>query len=396
MEVKLSRPLAVMVFDTMMQISRPQKRPDLMAILYRARENGKGTNAIDMCKYLLNGRPDRVGQTLLKRCEELGLLQRVDEEDEEQVYGELPSPEAFFVPTPEGEEAIRQQEVFMPEAGRFRVWITDDPLLAANRLISINPVSEENPARKGTDKETNPLKDLPALITDLHGQIVVVPGNNHVRQRVRIDEISRQGISVDSKVSVMADWIVSDTAVSALSVRGNLGVFELNVRLPPPHYPWEEVWNQLLGKSIHEWVKESRGNVLLTDFANSSLNDKEKRTMKCTLQFQKPSFHGLGSFNDTHVSGIPLAPRTDKDARDWAEWMLEQMVVHHIQGEEYQELIREVQELFPDHKLILPDQPTLARRIAERERRLNKESGLPKLPSVYWFLQASIDLTEEM
>lgn len=396
MEVKLSRPLTVMVFDAKMQISRPQKRPDLMAILYRARENRKGTNAVDLCKHLLNGRPDRVGQTLLKRCEELGLLQRADEGDGEKAYDELPSPESFFVPTPEGEEAMRQHEVFMPEAGRFRIWVTDDPLLAANRLISINPVSEESPARKGTDIEAPPLEDLPPLITNLQGQIVVVPGNNHVQQRVRIDEISRQGIKVDSKVSVMADWIVSDTAVPTLAVRGNLGMFELSTRLPPPNYPWERVWNQLLGKSNHEWVKGSRGNVLLTDFADSSLSDKEKLTMKRMLKFRKPSFHELGSFDDTQVDGIPLAPRTDKDAQEWGEWMLEQMVVHHIQGEDYQELVREVQELFPDNKLILPDQPTLARRIAERERILNKESGTPKLPSVYWFLQASIDLTEEM
>ena len=118
--------------------------------------------------------------------------------------------------------------------------------------------------------------------------------------------------------------------------------------------------------------------------------------MKRMLKFRKPSFHELGSFDDTQVDGIPLAPRTDKDAQEWGEWMLEQMVVHHIQGEDYRELVREVRDLFPDNKLILPDQPTLARRIAERERILNKESGTPKLPSVYWFLQASIDLTEEM
>ena len=408
MEVKLSRSLSVMVFDAKMQISRPQKRPDLMAILYRAQENRKGTNAVDLRKHLLNGRPDRVGQTLLKRCEDLGLLQRCDEEDGEKAYNELPSPKALFVLTPEGEETIREQEVFMPEAGRFRVWVTDDPLLEANRLIYINPVREENPAWKGSDKEKDTLTDLPPLITDLQGNVVVVLGYDHVQQRVRIDEISRQGIKVDSKVSVMADWIVSDTAVPSLSVRGKpelfsaqsakreLEMFELNIRLPPPQYPWETVWNQLLGKSIHEWVKGSRGNVLLTDFADSSLSDKEKLTMKRTLKFRKPSFHELGSFDDTQVDGIPLAPRTDKDAREWAEWMLEQMVVHHIQGEEFQELVREVQELFPDNKLILPDQPTLARRIAERERILNKESGTPKLPSVYWFLQASIDLTEEM
>ncbi len=394
MEVKLSRHLTVMVFDAKMQISRPQKRPDLTAILYRARENGKGTNAIDLCKHLLNGRPDRVGQTLLKRCEELGLLQRADDE---RAYDELPSPETYFVPTPEGEEAIRQHEVFMPEAGRFRIWVTNDPLLAANRLISINPVSEENPARKGTDTETTLPEDLPPLITSLQGQIVVVPGNNHAQQRVRIDEISEQGIKVDSKVSVMADWIVSDTAIATLSVSGNLGVFKLNNhQLPPPPYPWEKVWNQLLGKSIHEWVKGSRGNVLLTDFADSSLSDKEKLTIKRTLKFRKPSFHELGSFDDTQVDGIPLAPRTDKDAWEWAEWMLEQMVVHHIQGKEYQELVREVQDLFPDNKLILPDQPTLARRIAERERRLNKELGPSRLPSAYWFLQAPIDLTEDL
>lgn len=408
MEVKLSRSLSVMVFDAKMQISRPQKRPDLMAILYRAQENRKGTNAVDLRKHLLNGRPDRVGQTLLKRCEDLGLLQRCDEEDGEKAYNELPSPKALFVLTPEGEETIREQEVFMPEAGRFRVWVTDDPLLEANRLIYINPVREENPAWKGSDKEKDTLTDLPPLITDLQGNVVVVLGYDHVQQRVRIDEISRQGIKVDSKVSVMADWIVSDTAVPSLSVRGKpelfsaqsakreLEMFELNIRLPPPQYPWETVWNQLLGKSIHEWVKGSRGNVLLTDFADSSLSDKEKLTMKRTLKFRKPSFHELGSFDDTQVDGIPLSPRTDKDAREWAEWMLEQMVVHHIQGEEFQELVREVQELFPDNKLILPDQPTLARRIAERERILNKESGTPKLPSVYWFLQASIDLTEEM
>ena len=408
MEVKLSRSLSVMVFDAKMQISRPQKRPDLMAILYRAQENRKGTNAVDLRKHLLNGRPDRVGQTLLKRCEDLGLLQRCDEEDGEKAYNELPSPKALFVLTPEGEETIREQEVFMPEAGRFRVWVTDDPLLEANRLIYINPVREENPAWKGSDKEKDTLTDLPPLITDLQGNVVVVLGYDHVQQRVRIDEISRQGIKVDSKVSVMADWIVSDTAVPSLSVRGKpelfsaqsakreLEMFELNIRLPPPQYPWETVWNQLLGKSIHEWVKGSRGNVLLTDFADSSLSDKEKLTMKRTLKFRKPSFHELGSFDDTQVDGIPLAPRTDKDAQEWGEWMLEQMVVHHIQGEDYRELVREVRDLFPDNKLILPDQPTLARRIAERERILNKESGTPKLPSVYWFLQASIDLTEEM
>jgi hypothetical protein len=399
MDLRLSRYVEVATFDVRMEISRPQKRPDLIALLFRAREAQDGTNARDVCQHLLNGRPERVGQLLLKRCEELGLLQRQanpEEEPKEEWPGStrLPSPETMFVPTREGEIAMAQREVFMPEAGRFRVWATDDPLLPAP-LLSLQPRSEENPPRQGSEEQESRLEDLPDFVTCLQGQIVTLPGRDS-QHRVRVDMVPRQGSRVAERARVTAEWCISDNGSSSLIVEGLLGNYSFNTKLPAPRLPWDEVWNELLGDSSVDWVPRTQGDALLSSFTDPELGDAEKRTMMRTLHFQRPELEELGAFRDTKVVRVPIAPRTKMDAQEWSEWMLEQEIARHTWPADYAKIRGDVLERFPGYGVSLPDQASLASRIEERERRNVKTGASKGLPPAYWFLRAPLDLAEDI
>jgi hypothetical protein len=399
MEISLSRQLPIEVFEIPLEIARPQRRPDLHAILLRVKEKREGTTARDICDHLLKGRPDSVGATILRRCEDLGLLQVVDvsPSPDERWNGEgyetarpddrSPSPTTHYALTPAGEMAIEQEEVFISEVGRFRLWVSSDPLLSSP-LLDLQP-RDEDEARFQNHEVESDQSALPELVRGLERQTLTLPGLH--ANRVRVGDVPRMGhrVAIHERATVI--WSISNQGPSEVRLDGRF-----QGTLPAPRLRWEKIWEDILGPRSSDWVTGHTGHVLLTKFKDPELQPSELRTLRRTLRLHKPHVDGYGPFDPTEARDVPIAPATDDDALEWSEWLLEQMADQHIFAKDYEHLLGEVRDMFPGYKLRLPSQQALAEHIAERVQHSSEEESPPRYPPAFWRLRAPLDLMEKV
>ena len=110
MNLELKRKLKLESYDVIMDIGRNTKRPDLIAVLKLADEMGYVTSNEIITRLLGDNYPKSVGERIITRCKELGLL----------------DPENNLTET--AREAIEGDVIFLPERGTYRIWFTRDPL----------------------------------------------------------------------------------------------------------------------------------------------------------------------------------------------------------------------------------------------------------------------------
>lgn len=399
MELNLSRKLPVRVYEGWLVIARPHKRPDLHAVLLRAQERRGGTTAEDVATHLLKGRPSAVGLRLLVRCARLGLLTReqdrnVDEEVNPFAWGRIdhPAPATTqsaptvsdkFRLTDTGRSALNEKEVFEQEEGRFRLWLTGDALVPLS-LLDIQPVPEPE-LRRGQNGQDVGKLETPPLVRTLLGNVIELPGQKSLR--VRIDRTPESVVSVSLDEDTRLTWRVPESGRSRLNLSGRF-----HAEFPGPSVQFQRLWQELLGPRKRDWESSVQGGRLLVVFGEA--NEEGRKTFRMTWRLDVPQTGEFGDFEPSEVAGVPIGPRSDRDAQNWAEWLLEESIETHLGSAEYDPLRERIRGRFPGSSVRLPTREELAAKLRSRAQKGEGKDEAPRLEPAYWYLRATIDVPE--
>ena len=296
-------------------------RPDIVSVTKRASELGGSITSKAICRDLIN-RPDALsaGENILRRCQDLYLL------DE---HGSL---------TDEGHRTAEEETVFIPERGTYRAWFTTDPLLPQT-LVSIQPWND-GPLRgdvysNGNNKDKSNDPDfLPEWVTDIKGREIRMLGDSTLRKIYSMEDIGRR--INDHPLSIELTLSVSQFGPPSLVAKSSKWEEELMVSDLPFPIQFDEIWSSLLEERHKDW----NGAHLQSSY--DGLSDPERLRFRTDISCKKPSFENLGSFSDTTVREVSIAPRSLHDAEQWSQYLLSRRIDTYLNPDEYARVTEEI------------------------------------------------------
>ena len=371
MKIALERNVEIVCLDVLMDMSKKSnKRADLVAVAKRAKElRGKITPKA-VCTDLIN-RPDALaaGERILIRCQDIGIL------------------DGKYRLTEDGIRAAKEESVFLPERGVYRIWCTRDSLVSQKFLryeekndgwLAQDIFSTSPKKTKGGPKKKGKIDKTPKWVQDLSGKELQVYGTDEV---VRIENVEDKCRTVtSSSPSLAVKLAVEQFKLPQVNLSSEK--WKVDSIIDAPKLSFDDIWNNLLGKKmVRYWVS----NFLELNY--DDLSNPEKRSFFRDIVINKPKIEKYGTFKKTRLERIPISPRTKKDADKWAGFLFENSLNEYLSRDGYQSKFDEVKQnpafyRFSD-RLILPKQQALAEKV-------RKENEL--LPREFWYLQAPLDL----
>ena len=386
MELILSRRLEIHCFEVFAEVAKAERRQEIQSILLLAQENGGRLTPELVCRDLLGGRPTVVGRTIIQRCRGYHLLEGNDDE-------------SYL--TEEGHKSASRGVVFIPEKGKYRIWVTDDPLFT-DAALDIEPVkeaalsvddvhaSQHAPGRRG-DNTRRGTRGVPE---DMNGQSDALRGRVFTplkpgSQQYQINFVAPEWVRVEDAEAHPQSRITWTARADDLGKVRVDGAYRAE-GLAPPQVSFEKLWLGLLGRNAVDWDVAEDGAYLRCAFDGDGLTDANRRTFRRVLTFETPSIPDLGEFDPLEVEDVPIAPRKPGDAQAWAEWLLEDRISSYLDEKSFAALQHEVRRAFPEFEVSLPGIPQLLAHIRQRAER--GDTG--RLPASFWYLQAPRDLVE--
>ena len=373
MKIALDRNVEIVCLDVLMDISKKSdKRADLVAVAKRAKElKGKITPEA-VCTDLIN-RPDATsaGERILIRCQDIGIL------------------DGKYRLTEDGIRAAKEESVFIPERGVYRIWCTEDSLVSQKFLryeqkddgALWTHFSRVSPKKaKGSPKKKGKIDKTPKWVQDLSGKELQVYGTDEV---VRIENVEDKCRTVTGSSPSLAVKLSVEQFESP-QVNLSSEKWKVDSVIDAPKLSFDDIWNNLLqqtGYKVRYWVS----NFLELNY--DDLSDPEKRSFFRDIVINKPAIKKFDTFKKTRLERIPISPRTKKDADKWAGFLFENSLNEYLSRDGYQSKFDAVKQnpafyRFSD-QLILPKQQALSEKV-------RKENEL--LPREFWYLQAPLDL----
>ncbi|MHA1357682.1 MAG: hypothetical protein ACTSRC_06200 [Candidatus Helarchaeota archaeon] len=373
MLIKLYRIIEVETFKAVIELGRNEARDEIISVLMLARENGNKISAELICQELLAKRPITMGSLIIKRCKELELF------DEENNLTNL------------GQSSIESGEIFIPERELFILSCTNDPLLP-QVILDLEPQppqklhQEINSERRKENNESKKKYDegeielLPQWILNLEGKVIDLVCTS--KNKVKIKSIAEKGqkIIVHQVEELKCELSIQDDGSITLSIFGRF-----NEKLQPPPLEFREVWKTLLGPIANDWDESVSSPKLRVRFGE--LTDQERNTFLKDIAFGNPSIPNYGNFEQTVIKDVPIGPKTQEDANEWANWLLINNLTSYQFEKGYQRVVEEISQKFSKFKVSLPSRMELSNLL--REKLLTTAE---RMPNHYWFVQAPLDL----
>ena len=303
MRIELKRRINVQAFEVLATFAFPEDRTEILSLLQMANSMGSlnGERVVDRKQGLLPGRPKVMGTRLLNMAVSMDLLE---------------VNRGTYVLTEFGRENLENESVFVPEKSTWTVWVADDPLIPAS-VIHVERHKEGRP-----DKNRRDTQVLPGTLLALNDTKVELLRPHHTNDtQMRIKRIEEKGRS-SSVTTELELTLLSDVGQETiLRVNGSLGTGKsnkINRRIPFDAPPHSELFTMLmnLGDHANDWHPQE--SVLSVSFRDLNYNERQHHTKR--MHVKKPQLEGLGKFNTVELLDIPLKPRGDQDAREWAEW----------------------------------------------------------------------------
>ncbi|NLJ09891.1 MAG: hypothetical protein GX438_06080 [Treponema sp.] len=402
MKIKLDRKMNIKRYRVLAKIEKAEKRPEIHSLLLLAQEKGTITPS-DISENLLAGKPESVCRRLLQLCESYGLVQE-EISSEEIIFSIQPiwlinnlvnedsdsegqkCNSHTYVLTKKGIEALKQEQVFVPEKGLWEIEVTDD-LLWPQGLIKIQEYNDSN-ARKETknDDESkkkldNRMKSLKSLekwvverLVNNSNPVTPLLDKQNVYRFVKIEDNAEETGTVDFEVLVMLTISENDKPILTFKIEKEEYTHDA------PEIQFMDVWWQLLEQNemLDKW--DDKRHVLRVKYSEVLANDiKTMTTFKQSKEFEHPEIADLGKFNTAIVTDIPIVPATQDDADAWAKWLLERSINCFAVKGKFEEWQDKVQQMFPYFNINFPEQDDFANMLMKNNRQ------------AFWYLQAPLD-----
>lgn len=347
--VILQRPIVVEAWNVLGTVARSSKRPELIPVLLRAREQSQ-TSADDVAEHLFFEQRSRrvVADRLLRIASNYGLLAQK---------------ERCFTLTEAGHAALDSEQVFVPERGSWTVWTSSDPLLA-HPVLRIDPWSEPTAYDELRGKERDSAqREFVAVPSALRGAIgrIVAPPCGGGGSLLRIDELDGKGEIVQPESTLRLIWNVGE---DKMRLEGTLRGAGVNTVIDAPRLASDFVWQQLL-ESAALWSRwDPERNALLVTFDETEEGERESLTRD--LVIPTPSVAGFGEFDKLTIQDVPLHPRSTADAGLWSAWRLQERLRDYATSARFRGWCQEATAPFADHRLAVPSRADLANQVWSR------------------------------
>ena len=342
--VVLKKQIAIRVWRVVGSVAKAVRRKELEPVLLRAREGG-GTNAEDVAEHLFFERSRKV---VAERLLRIGAA-----------YGLLMEDRRRYTLTEDGDRAIANRKVFVPERGAWTMYISEDPLLPSP-LLCIEAWEESGTYDAYTEtrqdaKDQRSFEPLPTELRNIQGT-ETTPLASGDGIAVRIDELEEQAEAADPDGSLSLTWSVQECR---LRLQGKLNERKVDSEVKAPDISPDETWEALLGSErlLKDW--DRRRHALRISFGETA--EDERNRMSRDLAFRKPSVHDFGEFEPLTVPGVPIAARSPDDARQWSVWRLKASIRDFATSKRYDEWRKEAAAPFAEHDPKLPTRAELAR-----------------------------------
>lgn len=338
----LQRTIDVRCWNVLGMIAKSSKRPELMPVLFRARERSQ-TSAEDVAEHLFFEQRSRrvVAQRLLHIAVRYGLLAENDRS---------------FTLTEAGAAALASEQVFVPEHGSWTICASNDPLFDSP-ILRVDPWNEptalDEVRGKGKENGGREFVDVPRTLLESAGRVATPPGSGGAL--LRIDELDDKAEAVDPDAALRLVWNVGERK---MRLEGTLRGARLNTVLDAPSIAPEAVWQYLLeSKGLWSGWDPAR-NALLVGFHETK--DRERESLLRDLAIAAPTLAELGKFDAVTIQDVPLHARTATEAGHWAAWRLEARLTDYATTERFDQWCREATVPFAAYGISVPSRADLA------------------------------------
>lgn len=358
MDIILKRNVKTKSFRLFMDVRKSGKRDDIVAILMLADENGGEIYPADVCTHLIDNRPTTVGERIIQRCAELGVLEVKD-----NFKGLL---------TDDGRRAVENKTVYIPESGLYQILYSDEILLPSPLLDCI-------PDEKKSEKDDNTEEIDPVIRSRLENKYFKLLGK--AKSEIFVEKIKLNGREIRKKSTLNLTYSLLENGNILLRLNG-----DIDTKLEPPKFTQMEIWD-LLVESMYlgdDW--DVVAQCLRRSF--EELRPKELLNFMVELRTNELIIEEMGTFSDVTVKNVPIIPKTTEDAYRWALWLLKNSINDYLKSHEYENIVQNILLKFTGYEIKLPTQIELAKMIREETE--------DKLPASYWYLKAPIDIAGVM
>jgi hypothetical protein len=373
MKLVLQRTLDIKCYRIIAEVARTQKRAELHALLLLAQERGYIFSKM-VADDLLGGRPETVGRRLIQIGVRYNLLKEFRDKNN-------------YILTETGQTALEKEQIFISERGTWEIWVTDDPLWPS-ALIKIE-VFKEPPAFKETgrnqqtelEERNKNMKVLPPWFFEkLQGQIITPLAD--IKADYRFDELEPKGEFVSSKANITATLTIPQFGdTSDLLFTGK--ILDKECRYQEAHImTFEKAWPQILEQQawLERWRTQPKTQQEVLDVSYIELKtDQEKASFHKDYPIPKPYLENLEKFDNTIIDNVPIAPATQEDAEDWADWLLERDTNQYVLKGDFEIMQNKVANFFPDYEITFLEKSDFAQPLRQTN------------PRAYWYLQAPLD-----
>lgn len=303
MKIELKRRIKVQAFEVLATFAFPEDRTEILSLLQMANSMGSlnGERVVDRKQGLLPGRPKVMGTRLLNMAVSMDLLE---------------VNRGRYVLTEFGRENLENESVFVPEKSTWTVWVADDPIIPAS-VIHVERHKEGRPDINRRDTQV-----LPAALLALNDTKVDLLRPHHTNDtQMRIKRIEGKGRSSSVNTELELTLFADVGQETILRVNGGLGTGKsnkINRRIPFDAPPHSQLFTMLMNLSDYANDWHPIESILSVSFTDLNNNERQNHTKR--MDVKKPQLEELGRFNTVELLDIPLKPRGDQDAREWAEW----------------------------------------------------------------------------
>lgn len=359
----LKRSVDVNCWRVKATIARPEKRAEFIPLLMRVDEVQKCT-ARDIAEHLFGERHARktICERLLDVAEQLQLVTRGLSK---------------YSLTEMGKEAIKTEEVFIPEEGVWDIYFSYDPLVG---ILFLNCDAYDEPKARNEimgkgakDKLAGRSKDIVKFTGQMKKwsgkKFECCSGGGHVR----FDSDLNKGERIKTNRKIFIEWNVTQNKITASEDRTVLNEYSLM------HKTEDSV---VLSRLI-----EQKGLAEDWDYLSGTLTKQfddmsgpARWSLLENISFIRPTVGDYKSFDDVLVKDIPIKPSSDFDARCLAVWRLEKSINQLATKVNYETWQNRAVTGLDEFDIALPSRNEFAEELWTTERN-----------ETAWFLKAAAD-----
>ncbi|SDL64604.1 hypothetical protein SAMN05660337_3493 [Maridesulfovibrio ferrireducens] len=322
-------------------VSRAERRPEYMPILHQLSDSGPCTDS-DIAEHLLFSGEGRktVARRMLDTVACLGLSERTS---------------VGYSLTEAGEDALRENRVFIPQAGMWEVWVSDDPLLPF-KIIKLEPYEEPKAYRdKPHERKINAIPPKVRCLLNGAAGIPCVGG-----KEVRIDSFEGKAEKINSNIDIRLEWNI-------LKNRLQLKEDKQLYPLAAPEVEDDVLWMDLLACcGLKEfWDEESES---VHRRFQDVMDEKNRVSMKETFSINKPQVSDFGLFEKISLRDVSISAATQEDAQQWVVWRLMNGINQLMSSKRYEELCASASRPFKQYSVEFPERDKLAKMLWEKKK----------------------------